>query len=222
MNEEIAALIQQYQTLSRNVQENEQYLTDDDLLQFQNHLNKTLKVIEMLVDREKKVEDEAPKTDIPDGAELLWILSGENPEAFTQYLRTYPGDDLTALANNPAHLNYVISELQRRITSPYGQSSEGIPKDNLQSSTVYGFTYDPSSKKLRVKFQGDDAEGQGPVYEYDEVPANIFKMFQSAAIPAKTSGSNKWGRWWVQKSPSRGASMNALIKKGGYNYRKIS
>ena len=39
---------------------------------------------------------------IPAGADLLWILSGANRDAFINYLHTIPDPALNALARNPA------------------------------------------------------------------------------------------------------------------------
>lgn len=160
---------------------------------------------------------------VPSGAELLWILSGENPDVFRQYLQTFPDPELNALATNPTKLNQVISDLSQKVTIPAGEvSPEGVAKAQLQSSNVYGFKYNPKSKKLLVQFQGNEQPGQGPVYKYDNVPPVIFKIFASGAVPAKTSGSNKWGRWWKGKNPSLGAAMYQLIKLGGFPYQRVA
>ena len=105
---------------------------------------------------------------------------------------------------------------------PFGESADGIPRADLQSSNVYGYKYDPRTKKMLVKFQGNKGLGQGPVYEYDNIPPQVFKMIRSSAIPAKTTGQNKWGKFWKNKSPSLGASVSALLVKGGFPYQRIS
>lgn len=164
--------------------------------------------------------DELPH--IPLGADLLWVMSGENPQAFIQYLRTVPDAELNQLAQDPTRLYQVMNQLSRQITMPAGESSDGIPAASLQSSNIYGFQYEPRSKRLFVKFQGNDGYGQGPVYEYEGVPPQIFKMFQQGAIPARTQGSNRWGAWWQSKSPSLGSSMYTLIKNGGFPYARVA
>ncbi len=146
---------------------------------------------------------EAPVTP---GADLLWILSGENPQAFTQYLKNFPDPALNALANNPTQLQATINQLAQQITTPVGESEDGIAKAPLQSSNIYGFRYDPRTSTLKVRFNC------GSVYSYDGVPPNVFKMFQSAAIPARTDGQNQYGKWWKGKSPSAGATFYALIR----------
>lgn len=163
-----------------------------------------------------------PNAPIPSGVELAWILAGGDPQAFTQYLRTIPDPALNQLARNPAQLNQTIQELSRRITVPHGEVADGIPKADLQSSNVYGFNYNPRTGSMFVKFNGKDSQGDGPIYEYQGVPPQIFKMVKSGAIPAKTTGSNRFGSWWRGKNPSLGASVHELIKSGGFPYQRVA
>lgn len=150
-------------------------------------------------------------------AQLLWILSGQNPESFLQYIQTYPDPSLNSLLQNQGELQRTIEYLNQMMP-PGAQplSPEGIPHADLNSSNIYGFQYDPKSGRLKVRFQG------GSVYSYDGVPANVFQAFKSGAISAKTSGQNQYGRWWVGKNPSLGASFYQLIRQGGYPYQRIS
>lgn len=163
---------------------------------------------------EAQIEEPEP-TPIPDRADLLWILSGENPQAFTQYLQNFPDPELNALARNPTQLQQVIQRLSSQITMPSGEVSDGVAKAGLNSSNVYGFNYDPRSNRLKVRFNN------GGVYQYEGVPSQIYKMFASGAVPAKTEGQNKWGVWWRGKVPSLGATFYELIRQGGYDYRKL-
>jgi len=92
----------------------------------------------------------------------------------------------------------------------------------MPSSNVEGFAYDDKSGKLLVRFLGDHPNKHGDVYAYGGVPKQIFDLFQKGAVPARTNGSNKWGKWWKGKNPSMGASLHTLIKGGGYPYQKLS
>lgn len=159
-------------------------------------------------------EPEPIESPMPPGVEQLWVLSGENPQAFTQYLQTFPDPAFNALANNPTQLQGVINRLQQQITQPAGEVQDGIPKAPLNSSNVYGINYDPRSSRLRVRFNS------GSVYQYDAVPPQVFKIFQKGAIAAKTDGQNKWGRWWKGKEPSLGAAFHQLIRDR-FPYRKL-
>ncbi len=91
-----------------------------------------------------------------------------------------------------------------------------------ESSQINGFDYDPETGKLQVQFHGKYPQAAGSQYEYDDVPPWVFDLFQRGAIAPKTSGSNRWHRWEKGKTPSHGAAMNALIKAGGFNYRKVA
>lgn len=90
------------------------------------------------------------------------------------------------------------------------------------SAQINAFNYDPDSKQLYVKFQGKYPEENGPVYQYENVPENLFKLFARGAVAPKTSGKNAWHEWKKGIAPSLGASMNALIKEGGFRYSRIS
>ena len=161
---------------------------------------------------------QGPNTGAPsNSAQLLWILSGSQEDYFLEYLQTYPDASTQALLRNPAELERTIQFLHNMMPSGGQPPSEGgIPHADLNSSNIYGFQYDPTTKQLKVRFQGDG------VYSYEGVPPQIFNMFARGAVPAKTQGQNQWGRWWRGKEPSLGASFFELIKKGGYPYTKVS
>ena len=122
---------------------------------------------------------------------------------------------LNSIATNPARVQSLINQLSQKVTLPAGEVSEGVPHADLNSSNIFGFQYDPRSKLLRVKFQGDG------IYEYGGVPPQIFKAFQAGAVPAKTSGSNQYGSWWQGKQPSLGAAFYELIRDQ-FPYQKVS
>lgn len=166
---------------------------------------------------------EAPLQPLPsDATQLLWILSGSKIDAFVNYLNTFPDPELQALLRNPTELDNTIRQLHAMMPTGEQPVSEGIQHADINSSNIYGFKYDPNTGKLLVKFQGSGESGQGPIYEYSNVPKNIFNIFRLGAVPAKTSGRNKFGVWWRGKMPSLGAAMYELIKKGGYPYQRLS
>jgi hypothetical protein len=164
----------------------------------------------------------APKVSsaLPVGADLLWYLSGEEPETFTRYLQTYPGEGFQELANNPTQLASVIQRLQQAYPGiEPGQDNQGLNYTQFPSSNVEAMKYDPQTGKLLVKFHGENG---GPIYQYQGVPAQIFKLLEYGDAFAKTKGKNKWGEWWPMKNPSIGAALNQFIKKGGYPYQRLS
>lgn len=93
---------------------------------------------------------------------------------------------------------------------------------SMPSSNISAFAYDPKNKRMFVQFLGKHPNREGSVYAYDGVPKEIFNIFQKGAVPAKTSGRNAWGEWWVGKNPSMGASMNVLLKQAGFPYAKLT
>lgn len=148
-------------------------------------------------------------------AQLLWILAGQKVDAFIHYLENYPDPQAHALLQNPEELDRVINYLNRIMPAGQQPVVEGIPHADINSSNIYGFRYDPQSGSLRVRFQN------GSVYGYQGVPPQIFNLFKQGAIAAKTNGQNNFGRWWIGKQPSLGASFYELIRSGGYPYQKL-
>lgn len=123
--------------------------------------------------------------------------------------------------------NQVITQLVSRIKEiEAGTTINGpaIPplQDSMPSSNISAFAYDPKNQRMFVRFLGKYPNRQGPVYSYEGVPPVIFKIFQTGAVPSKTDGSNRWGRWWKGKSPSMGATMNVLLKHGGFPYARMT
>lgn len=167
--------------------------------------------------------EEAPLSSVespmPVGSDLLWILAGGQPNAFVNYLRTYPGEGFQELVNDPNRLAQVIAQLEQQDPPQEPQiKSDGIPDTQFPSSNVAGMKYDPKSGKLLVKFHGDNVE---PVYQYEGVPPQIFNLLEHGNAFAKTAGKNRWGEWWKFKKPSIGASVNEYLKKGGYSYSRL-
>ncbi len=148
-------------------------------------------------------------------AQLLWILAGQQEQAFISYLRNFPTEATQSLLNNPELLGQTIDQLSQMMPQGQPATIHGIDQADLNSSNIWGTAYDPRSGKMRVRFQG------GSEYEYDGVPANIYRAFTKGNASAKTKGKNRYGQWWVGKNPSLGAAMNQYIKAGKFNYRKI-
>lgn len=179
---------------------------------------KTLELLLTKIDEAEALEKEEIKKpfEVPNDARLLWVLSGSNPEAFVKYLQTYSTNETQALLANPDLLKQTIQLLSKELPLSQRGIENGIPQADLQSSNVWGIAYEPKTAKMRVKFQG------GSIYEYDGVPANIYKAFASGAAVAKTKGKNRFGSWWIGKTPSLGAAMHEYIKKSKFPFRKIS
>ncbi len=148
--------------------------------------------------------------------QLLWILSGQQEQAFISYLRTFPSQITQQLLNNPTQLSQTIEQLTRMMPAGEPPYINGIQHADLNSSNIWGTMYDPKTGKMKVRFQG------GSEYEYDGVPANIYRAFTKGNASARTRGRNQYGQWWVGKNPSLGAAMNQYIKAGNFQYRRLS
>ena len=123
----------------------------------------------------------------------------------------------------------VIAKAQREIEELRAQGgAPGLPptqppiQPGMPSSNVEGFARDENTGKLYVRFLGKHPNRQGPVYEYSGVPDSMYNLFRRGAVPARTNGQNKWGKWWKGKVPSMGASVYTLLKQGGFDYRRVS
>lgn len=158
-------------------------------------MNELLDYVAQLIDY---IEANASKLNAATQKELAVFLQ-EVMEFVTEYSQRNPVETLPATATQEPQL------------------AQGGPSSNVDS-----FGYDEKTGKLLVRFLGEHPNREGPIYAYEGVPKQIFKLFQSGAIPARTDGKNKWGSWWKGKVPSLGASLYTLIKNGGYQYQKIS
>jgi len=175
--------------------------------------------IDLLIDEITNLrrQTQAPEeTQIPRGADLLWILSGQQPEVFINYARTFPDQALNQLASNPAALSQVLERLSEMMPQGQRPVADGFEQAPLNSSNIFGFQYDPRSRRLQVRFQS------GAIYGYQNVPRQIFQIFAHGAVPAKTNGRNRFGRWWMGKNPSLGAAFYELIRQGNYPYQRLN
>lgn len=206
--------------LVQQIEANFDSLSDEEAKQISEFLIEAVSNIEQIHKQTVGQQATSLQPTMPQGVELLWILSGQEPNAFINYLRTYPGEGLQQLAANPQQLSQVIAHLQQ--TNP-GQApvtdSQGIQDTEYPSSNVSGMKYDPKSNRLLVKFHGNKGE---PVYQYENVPPQIFQILRHGNAFAQTRGKNKWGEWWPMKNPSIGAAVNQYLKQGGYPYQRLS
>lgn len=126
------------------------------------------------------------------------------------------------------HVATRIQQLRQEEQEPVEGMPPNIPPEepplnpSMASSNINSFGYDEDTGRLLVKFQGDYPQENGPIYGYGGVPKQIFDLFKKGAVPARTDGQNRWGKWWKGKVPSMGASLYTLIKEGGYPYERLS
>ena len=214
IKDQISELIQQITSVGEEPPEFIQDLLMQVIERSQNEIN------------ELRKQDVSPQQPSPSGAaqlggtvsndaQLLWILAGQQEQAFVSYLRTFPTADTQELLNNPARLSAVMEQLSQMMPAGQPPYINGIQHADLNSSNIWGTAYDEKTGKMKVRFQG------GSEYEYDGVPANIYRAFSRGNASAKTKGKNQYGEWWPNKNPSLGAAMNQYIKAGGFPYRKL-
>ena len=173
------------------IQEGED-LSEDFMNSVANEMNRITDAITK-ISQETTSQNALTSPEFPQGADLLWLLSGGDVNAFTNYLRTYPGAGLAELSANPPALHRVIQHFQQNNPiAPVAESSDGISNTQLPSSNVSGMKYDPRTHKLLVRFHGENGE---PVYQYDGVPENIAQIIYHGNASAKTSGKNRGGEW---------------------------
>lgn len=97
-----------------------------------------------------------------------------------------------------------------------------VPGGQYPSSNVEGFKYDPENNRLFIQFHGPYPQAKGPIYSYEDVPEFIYKVLERGAVGPKTSGRNRYHEWKKGITPSYGAVVNALVKAGGYPYKRLS
>jgi hypothetical protein len=126
-----------------------------------------------------------------------------------------------ALAEFLQEILQVIAENQAPVEG-LPPTPPAAPSEKLPSSNVDSFGYDDKTGRLLVRFLGEYPNRNGPVYAYEGVPKQVFDLFRSGSVPARTDGKNKWGKWWKGKVPSLGASLYTLIKGGKYRYSRLA
>ena len=119
-------------------------------------------------------------------------------------------------------LQNILQLIEQQAQEPQIPNQHPPLQEAMPSSNVEGFAYDDKNQRMYVRFLGKYPDRQGPVYQYEGVPNVIFNLFRTGAVPARTNGRNRWGRWWRGKVPSIGASLYTLIKNQGYDYRRVA
>lgn len=150
----------------------------------------------------------------------LEALLAELLQAINEFMATgeqFTDDEMGMVARTLEMLSNRIFEARSLNTTP----QQPPLQEAMPSSNVEGFSYDDQNRRLYVRFLGKYPDRNGPVYQYENVPEVIFNLFRSGAVPARTDGRNRWGRWWKGKVPSIGASLYSLVKTQGYNYRRV-
>jgi len=86
--------------------------------------------------------------------------------------------------------------------------------DNIQSSNVKKIMYNDETKEMFIQFQDKS------IYTYFGVDFNLFLDVSGGKATCITSGENKYGKWFVGKTPSVGAAVHKFLIKKGIKYQK--
>ena len=82
------------------------------------------------------------------------------------------------------------------------------------SSNVKKILYQDETSEMTIQFHS------GNIYTYYEIDFALFQEVLNGAGICRTEGENRWGSWFVGKTPSVGAAVNQLLdgvryKRGG-------
>jgi hypothetical protein len=89
----------------------------------------------------------------------------------------------------------------------------------LKSSNVKRMKYNTKSRSMTIEFNG------GGIYEYYEIDYATYQNVKNGNAVCKTAGQNKYGKWFVGKTPSNGASIWKYLRGASSRpiprYRKV-
>ena len=86
--------------------------------------------------------------------------------------------------------------------------------DNIRSSNVKKIMYNDETKEMFIQFQDKS------IYTYFNVSFQTFLDVSGGKATCITSGENKYGSWFVGKTPSNGAAVHRYLIKRGVAYKK--
>jgi hypothetical protein len=87
-------------------------------------------------------------------------------------------------------------------------------RNKPKSSNVKNIMYNDEIKELVVRFN------DGDVYTYFDVEFSLFQDLVNGAGVCRTEGENKWGSWFIGKTPSVGAALYNRLVKSSISYKK--
>lgn len=75
----------------------------------------------------------------------------------------------------------------------------------VDSSQMKSVGYDPGTQKLHIEFKSKtvDSNGEGPVYEYDNVPPGVHQDFMKAESKGRYFGQTIKGQYPYRRLPSK-------------------
>jgi hypothetical protein len=115
---------------------------------------------------------------------------------------------------NKVSADEIVDMVKKEFKITYGNTRTRNNPDKLKSANVWKFKYDDKKMELVIQFQ------DGDIYTYTQVNEQLFKDVVGGNAAAITDGENKWGKWFVGKKPSVGASVHKNLVKAGVPYAK--
>ena len=85
---------------------------------------------------------------------------------------------------------------------------------NIKSSNVKKIMYNDETEEMFIQFQDKS------IYTYFNVPFQIFLNVSGGKATCTTSGQNRYGSWYVGKSPSVGSAVHKYLINTGIKYKK--
>ena len=74
-----------------------------------------------------------------------------------------------------------------------------------ESSNVKKILYEDETRDMTIQFNSGD------IYTYYDINFSLFQAILNGAGICRTQGANRWGSWFVGKTPSVGAAVSQLL-----------
>ena len=112
--------------------------------------------------------------------------------------------------------NFDLDEITDDIFDVLRYEFQVYRSGRLKSSNVKYVNYDTVTQIMTITFNNN------AVYEYYNIPQLLYLQVRNGLASCKTTGSNRFGRWFKGKFPSNGAAIWKFLRKPGITYRRIS
>ena len=87
-------------------------------------------------------------------------------------------------------------------------------RNTPDSSNVAKIMYNDETRELVLQFNDKS------IYTYINVDFNLFREIMDGNGVCRTEGKNKWGEWFIGKTPSVGAAVYERLVLSGITYKK--
>lgn len=90
-----------------------------------------------------------------------------------------------------------------------------VIRERPRSSNVQFLRYYTNTNILQVGFWSRK------VYEYYDITPDIWEDIRSGNAVCRTEGTNRFGEWFVGKTPSAGAAVHQYLVRKNVRYRQL-